>query len=130
MITSVQLQIDVLKPISFNSLFTLNKIPSVMSFGYFWLIAKIPNLFIHIIYMPWQVDWMQWCARHRVTYLKIWRYVVRYVNFPCFWSLWWLLLEIIKHFTRPLDGPTVLPRMLIGLWLIATPFLSLSHSVC
>ena len=30
--------------------------------------------------------------------------------------------EIIKHLTRPLDGPTVLPRMLIGLWRIATPF--------
>jgi hypothetical protein len=30
----------------------MNKIPSVMSFGDFWLIAKIPNLFIHIIYMP------------------------------------------------------------------------------
>jgi hypothetical protein len=29
----------------------INKIPSVMSFGGFLLIAKIPNLFIHIIYM-------------------------------------------------------------------------------
>ena len=27
----------------------LNKIPSVMSFGDFWLIAKIPNLLIHDI---------------------------------------------------------------------------------
>ncbi len=33
----------------------------------------------------------QWCARHTATYSKIWRYVVRYVNFPCFWSLRWLL---------------------------------------
>jgi hypothetical protein len=35
----------------------LNKIPSVMSFGDFWLMAKKPNLFIHIIYIPWQGDW-------------------------------------------------------------------------
>ena len=41
----------------------------------------------------------QWCARHTVTYSKIWRYVVRYVNFPCFWSLRWLLLKFLKMMT-------------------------------
>jgi hypothetical protein len=37
---------------------TINKIPSVMSFGGFWFIAfKIPiNLFIHIIYIPGQIN--------------------------------------------------------------------------
>ena len=38
--------------------FQLNKIPSVMSFGGCWFIAiKIPiNLFIHIVYIPGQIN--------------------------------------------------------------------------
>jgi hypothetical protein len=34
-----------------------NKISSVIPFGDFWFIAKIPNLFIHIIYIPGQVSY-------------------------------------------------------------------------
>ena len=88
-----------------------------------------------------------WLTRSRSLYLTsafliyvkqlvLWQFLFSTFCFQCISSVqhrhvWRWVSEIIKHFlTRPLDGSPVLPRMLIALWLIATLFLSLSHTVC